>query len=174
MRWRSSLWRAQPLHLSVVGLDLSTEACCLVVLSGSHTQAQRVYCAENLHLPEGWVGQGEVLQPEALGQWLGAHVRAAGYAATAVYMGLDNASVATHRITLAAGLSPDDVAFQLQAEVAAMQPQEAEVCIDYRLDAELAPEGEQGYLVQAAPPRACGCPAARGPCCGVARRFGGA
>jgi Type IV pilus assembly protein PilM len=151
MPWRSRLWRAQPLQLSVVGLDLSPPACCLVVLSGSHTQAQRVYCEENLRVPAGWVAQGNVLQPEALGEWLGACVKAAGHAATAVYMGLDDACVSTHRITLAAGLSPEDVAFQLHAEVAAMQPQDAEVCIDYCSDPAHAPEGEQGYLVQVAP-----------------------
>jgi hypothetical protein len=49
-------------------------------------------------------------------------------------------------------LSPDDVAFQLQAEVQSLLPDYAtEVCMDYSLDSEPAPAGEQRYLVQAAP-----------------------
>ncbi|WP_310627021.1 pilus assembly protein PilM [Limnohabitans sp.] len=151
MRWRLRLPRAQPHRLCVVGLDIGPQVCSLVVVSGPLTHADGVYCAESLPLPEGVVVQGEVLQPEVLGPWLRTHVQAAGYAATAVYMGLDNACVVTHHITLAAGLLPDDVAFQLQAEVAAIQPQEVEVCIHHRLDAEPAPTGEQGYVVQAVP-----------------------
>jgi hypothetical protein len=60
--------------------------------------------------------------------------------------------VSNHIVTLAAGLSADDVVFQLQAEVQSVLPEYApEVCIDYTVDNAPYSEGEQGYAVQAAP-----------------------
>jgi hypothetical protein len=60
--------------------------------------------------------------------------------------------VSNHIVTLAAGLSADDVVFQLQAEVQSVLPEYApEVCIDYTVDNAPSSEGEQGYAVQAAP-----------------------
>ena len=152
MRW-TSLWPgARPRRLRVVGLDIGPEACSLVVLSGSATAPESVCCSERLALPAGWVEHGEVLQSAALGQWLRAYLDAGDYQPQVAYVGLDSACVSNHLVTLAAGLSPDDVAFQLLAEVQAVLPEyAADVWIDYTLDTEPAPEGAQRYVVQAAP-----------------------
>ena len=152
MRWTSRLPRSRSRRLSVVGLDIGPEACSLVVLSGSPSQPDSVCCAERLELPAGLVAHGEVLQSVALGQWLQRYLEAGDYQPQLAYLGLDSACVSNHLVSLAVGLSPEDVAFQLQAEVQSLLPDHAnEVCIDYVLDAESAPAGEQRYLVQAAP-----------------------
>jgi hypothetical protein len=152
MRWTSWLPRSRPRRISVVGLDIGPEVCSLVVLSGSSSQPDSVCCAETLDLPAGLVSQGEVLQSAALGQWLRTYLDAGDYQPTLAYIGLDSAYVSNHIVTLVAGLAKDDVAFQLQAEVQSVLPEyAAEVCIDYTVDTEPAPKGEQGYLVQAAP-----------------------
>ncbi len=152
MRWTSWLLRSRPRRLSVVGLDVGPDACSLVVLSGSPTQPDSVCCAERLELPDGLVADGEVLKSVELGLWLRTYLEAGDYQAELAYLGLDSACVSNHLVTLAAGLSSDDVAFQLQAEVQSVLPEYApEVCIDYSLDTEPAPAGEQRYLVQAAP-----------------------
>jgi Tfp pilus assembly PilM family ATPase len=124
----------------------------LVVLSGSPSQPDSVCCAEILDLPDGCVVNGKVLQSLALGQWLRTYLDASDYQPTLAFIGLDSACVSNHIVMLAAGLAPDDVAFQLQAEVQSLLSEYAgEVCIDYAVDTEPAPAGEQGYLVQAAP-----------------------
>lgn len=152
MRWTSWLPRSRARRLSVVGMDIGPDNCSLVVLSGSPSQPDSVCCAERLELPEGLVAHGEVLQSVELGQWLRHYLEAGDYQPQFVYLGLDSACVSNHLVTLAAGLSSDDVLFQLQAEVQSMLPEYApEVCIDYSLDTEPAPAGEQRYLVQAAP-----------------------
>ena len=150
MRWTSwwPLWRSR--RLSVMGLDVGPEVCSLVVLNGSPARPDTMCCAECLVLPKGWVAQGEVLQAVELGQWLRTYLQASDYRPHMAYMGLDSACVSNHLVTLTAGLSPDDVAFQLQAEVQSLQPDDVtEVCIDYRIDTEPAPAGEQRYWVQA-------------------------
>ena len=152
MRWTSWWPAARPRHLSVVGLDIGPDGCSLVVLSGSATAPDSVCCSERLALPAGWVEHGEVLQSTALGQWLQVYLEAGDYQPQVVYVGLDGACVSHHRVTIAAGLSSDDVAFQLLAEVQAVLPAHAaDVWIDYTLDTEPAPEGTQSYVVQAVP-----------------------
>jgi len=154
MRWNSWLprSRSRPRRLSVVGLDVGPEVCSLVVLTGSLSQPDSVCCAERLALPDGLVSHGDVLQSEALGQWLRTYLDAGDYQPTLAYIGIDSACVSNHIVTLVAGLAADDVAFQLQAEVQSVLPEYAvDVCIDYVIDTEPAPVGEQGYLVQAAP-----------------------
>jgi Type IV pilus assembly protein PilM len=152
MRWRSWLPRARPRRLSVVGLDVGVEACSLVVLTGTTQQPDSVCCAERLHLPEGLVANAEVLQSHELGLWLRAYLDLNDYQPEAIYMGLDSAMVSNHLVTLAAGLSPTDVAFQLQAEVQTLLPPYAnDVCIDYSLDTAPSPAGTLRYVVQAAP-----------------------
>jgi Type IV pilus assembly protein PilM len=152
MRWTSWLPRSRTRRISVMGLDIGPEFCSLVVLSGSLNQPDSVCCAERLELPEGLVSHGEVLQSMALGQWLRTYLDAGDYLPTLAYIGLDSACVSNHIVTLVAGLAADDVAFQLQVEVQSVLPEyAAEVCIDYVIDTEPAPLGEQGYLVQAAP-----------------------
>lgn len=152
MRWTS--WRpsVQPQGLRVVGLDMGPEGCSLVVLGGSVAAPDRVCCAERLALSAAWVEHGEVLDPVALGQWLRAYLEGGDHPPQLAYVGLDEACVSHHSVTVAAGLSPDDVAFQLLAEVQAVLPvYAADVWIDYTLDSEPAPEGEQRYMVHAAP-----------------------
>ena len=152
MRWRSCLPRSHPQHLRVLGLDIGPEDCRLVVLSGSPTQPDSVCCAERLALPEGLVANGEVLQSVALGQWLRTYVDVGDASPSLAFIGLDRACVSHHRVTLSAGLTAADVAFQLQAEVQSILPESAsEVCMDYTVDTEPAPQGEQSYWVQAVP-----------------------
>lgn len=152
MRWTKWLHRSRLRRLSVVGLDIGPEACSFVVLSGSTRQLDSVCCAEILDLPDGCVAKGEVLQSLALGQWLRTYLDEGDYQPTLAFIGLDSACVSNHIVTLAAGLSPEDVSFQLQAEVQSVLPEYAgEVCIDYVVDTEPASAGEQAYLVQAAP-----------------------
>lgn len=150
MRWTSWWPGAHPRRLSVVGLDIASEGCSLVVLSGSPTAPDSVCCSDRLALPAGWVEEGEVLQSAALGHWLRSYLDAGDYQPQVAYVGVDGAWISHHWVTLAAGLSPDDVSFQLLAEVQATLPEPAnDVCIDYTLDTEPAPEGEQRYRVQA-------------------------
>ncbi len=152
MRWTSWLPRPRPRRLSVLGLDVGPDACSVVVLSGSPSHPDSVCCAERLNLPEGLVAHGEVLRSEALGLWLKSFLEAGDYQPEAAYMGLSGALVSNHLVTLTAGLSQADVAFQLQAEVQSLLPAHAsEVCIDFMPDTEPAPAGQQRYLVHAAP-----------------------
>lgn len=152
MRWPSWSPSSRPHRLCVAGLDVGPDACRLVVLSGSSSQPDTVCCAERLALPEAWVAHGEVLQPVELGGWLRTYLDVHDFQPTLTYLGLDGACVSNHLVTLVVGLSAEDVVFQLQAEVQSVLPDHArEVCIDYRLDAEPSPVGQQRYLVQAAP-----------------------
>ena len=152
MRWTSWLPRFHPHRLSVMGLDMGPDVCSLVVLSGSPSQPDTVCCAERLALPEGLVAHGEVVQPVELGLWLRTYLEAGDYQPERAYLGLDSSCVSSHLVTLASGLSPDDVVFQLQAEVQSLLPDDAtEVCMDYSLDTEPALAGQQRYWVQAAP-----------------------
>ncbi len=152
MRWISWLPRPRARRLSVLGLDVGPEFCSVVVLSGSPSAPDSVCCAERLALPDGLLVDGEVLRTEALGLWLKSFLEAGDYQPRVAYMGLCDALVTNHLVTLAAGLSQADVAFQLQAEVQSLLPAYAtEVCIDFASDSEPSPAGEQRYLVQAAP-----------------------
>lgn len=152
MRWTSWLPKPRPRRLSVLGLDVGPDVCSLVVLSGSLCEPDSVCCAERLDLPDGLVSHGEVMRSAAFGLWLKSYLEAGDYQPEAAYLGLDNALVSNHLVTLAQDLSQADVAFQLQAEVQSLLPAHApEVCIDFKPDSESAPAGQQRYLVQAAP-----------------------
>jgi hypothetical protein len=152
MRWSSWLPHSRPRRFSVLGLDMGAEALSLVVLSGSFSQPDRVCCAERWALTEGVEAQDEVLQSVTVGQWLRTCVEAGDVSPTLAYIGLDSACLFNHRVTLPVELAADDVAFQLQAEVQSVSPEPAtEVCIDFTVDTEPAPKGEQGYWVQATP-----------------------
>jgi len=151
---RRTLWlpRLPPSRFCVVGLDVGPEVCRLVVLAGTPTRPDRVCCAELLSLPEGLVAHGEVLQPVGLGQWLHAYLDGKGYQPEAMCIGLDDAWISHHTVSLTTGLSEDDVAFQLQAEVQSVLPDgAAEVCVDYDIVSELVEAGELLYQVQAVP-----------------------
>jgi hypothetical protein len=150
MRWPFWLPRSRPRRLCVVGLDVGPEVYRLAVLVGTPTRPESVCCAEPLSLPEGLVAHGEVLQPLALGQWLHAYLQAKGYQPQAMCIGLNDAWVSHHTVSLTAGLSKDDVVFQLQAEVQSALPDgAAEVCVDYDVIPEPAEAGELLYQVQA-------------------------
>ena len=150
MPWTSWLPRSRQRRLSVLGLDVGPDVCSVVVLSGSLSEPDSVSCAERLDLPDGLVAHGEVLRSEALGLWLKSFLEAGDHQPEVAYVGLSDAWVSNHLVTLAAGLSAADVAFQLQAEVQSLLPAHApEVCIDFVPDTEPAPAGQQRYLVQA-------------------------
>ena len=152
MRWTSWLSSLRTRRISVVGLDLGPDACCVVVLTGSQRQPDHVCCAERLELPLGWVVAGDVLQPEALGHWLRTYLQQGDYQPEWAYLGLDSACVSRHLVCLVAGLSPDDVAFQLQAAVQSASPDHAsELCMDYCAKTEPAPLSESRYEVHVAP-----------------------
>lgn len=140
--------RAQ--RLSAVGLDVGEDACHLVLLSGDATHPDRVYCAERLNVPDGMVKQGEVVQPEALGQWLRDFLDHGDYQAESLYVGLASALITHHAIALPQGLSDQDVAFQLQADVQALQSEPSgAVSFDFRLADSDASAGMRHYEVQA-------------------------
>ena len=150
MRWTSWLPRSRPRRFTVLGLDVGPDQCRLVVLSGSPNHPDNVCCAECLVLPAGLVAAGEVLQSVALGQWLRAYLQAGDYQPERAYLSVDSACVSNHLVTLTASLSPDDVAFQLQAEVQSVLSAYAdEVYLDYTLDTTQPSAAEQRYLVQA-------------------------
>lgn len=152
MRWTSWLPRPRPRRLSVMGLDVGPDVCSMVVLNGSPSEPDSLCCAERLDLPDGMVAHGEVLHSEAFGLWLKSFLEAGDYQPELAYMGLSGVLVSNHLVTLASGLSQADVAFQLQAEVQSLLPEQTpEVCIDFIPDSEPAPAGLQRYLVQAVP-----------------------
>jgi hypothetical protein len=152
MRWTSWLLPARARRQCVVGLDVGPETCSLVVLTGALSHPDTVCCAQRLNLPDGLVADGEVLQSVALGQWLRTYLDAGDYHPSVAYIGLDSACVSNHIVALAEGLSEEDVAFQLLAEVQSMLPESAtEVCIDYSVDTGPLSAGERTYLVHAAP-----------------------
>jgi hypothetical protein len=100
------------------------------------------------------MAQGEVLRTEALGEWLRSYLATGDYQPKSLYIGVDGALLTHHFVTLATGLSLDDVAFQLQAEVQSLVPEHAgEVCIDFAPDTETSSTGQQRYFVQAIPKR---------------------
>ena len=152
MRWMPWFRRSQPRYRCVVGLEVGDDACRCVVLTGTAAQPDAASCAVSLNLPKGWVAHGEILQAVAFGQWLRTHLDAGGYQPEGAYIGLEDACLSNHLITLATSLSEDDVAFQLQVEVQSLLPDSAaEVCIDYSLDTGPVETGELRYRVQAAP-----------------------
>ncbi len=137
-------------RVSAVGLDVGEDACHLVLVSGDTTHPDRVYCAERLNVPDGMVKQGEVVQPEALGQWLRDFLDHGDYQAECLYVGLASALITHHAIALPQGLSDQDVAFQLQADVQALQSAHSgALCLDYRLAESDSSLGMKHYAVQA-------------------------
>jgi hypothetical protein len=169
MRWTSWLPSSQPRPLCVLGLDIGPQSCAWVVLSGTPNAPTHVCAASRVDMPDAWVVQGHVVQPEALGQWVRHHLQAGDHQPDCVYLSFDHAHMSQHGVALAVGLSPEDVAFQLQAEVQSKLPTDVgEVCLDYQRqsdpdpmsepastsDAEAKPKRappQQRYAVQAVP-----------------------
>lgn len=133
MRWIPKWKRTRVQRVTAVGLDVAEDACHLVVLSGDATHPDSVCCAERLNVPEGWVVQGEVLQPDALGQWLRQFLEAGGDSPQVLYVGLAPSLISQHVIRLPSALSEQDVVFQLQADIQAQQPElVGSVNLDYQ------------------------------------------
>ena len=156
MRWKSWLLPRAERFRVVAGLDLSSDACQLVILSGSQMAANAVCSAECLEVPEGWISQGQIVQPDLLGRWLREHVAEGGHDVAALCMGVDEAWISNHEVVLTAGLSDEDIAFQLSVEMQLLMS-EADVCVDFQ---QMHPAGEseeaslpelQTYQVRALP-----------------------
>lgn len=152
MRWTTGWPRLRSRPRCVVGLDIGTQACEVLVLRGSANRPESVCCAEQLNLPEAWVVDGEVRQAAAFGQWLRSYLASQQCVPNAAYLGLDSDWVTNHRITLAEGLLPEDESFQLQAEAQSLLPDgAAEVCIDFVKEASPTATEPPRFQVQAAP-----------------------
>jgi hypothetical protein len=156
MRWKSWLSRSAQREWCVAGLDLSTDTCQLVILSGSPQDANRVCCAELIDAPAGWIRQGLLVEADLLGRWLGEHIAQKGYDIGSLCMGVDDALISSHEFVLAAGLSDEDVAFQLSLEIQVAIP-DADVCVDFQLkhpvmdDVDSSVTELQAYQVDAIP-----------------------
>ncbi len=152
MPWTVGWPRSRSHSRCVVGLDIETQACRVLVLRGSATRPESVCCAAQLNVPEGWVVDGEVKQAAAFGPWLKAYLASQHCKPSLAYMGVDNALVSKHRITLAEGLLPEDELFQLQAEVQSLWADDAnEACIDFVQDSAPSLAAPPSYWVQAVP-----------------------
>ena len=143
----SLLGRRQRVRVSV-GLDLGPDFASWVILSGSELCAASVVNAERLTLPEDWVAEGRITQPTAFGHWLRQALLKRGWAAHELSIGVDDAFIASHRLSLASGLTPDDVSFQLLAEVQSALVEGADVRIDYHLSPIQGAVTELTYDVQ--------------------------
>ena len=152
MLWTTGWSRLRSGPRCVVGLDIGTQTCEVVVLRGSASRPEAVCCAAQLNLPEAWVVDGEVRQAAAFGQWLADYLASQHCVPDAAYLSLDSACVSNHRITLAEGLLPEDELFQLQAEAQSLLPDgAAEVCVDFVKEAAPTASKPPRYQVQAAP-----------------------
>lgn len=156
MRWKS-WWPCSPPSLRVVaGLDVSTQGCQLVILSGAPAEASGVRYAGHLEIPEGWIREGQIVQAELFGCWLRDYLAQGGFDVGALRMGIDDAWISRHELTLASGLSEEDVAFQVSVEVQAWMS-EVEVCVDFQpiqtaVDSEEPSlRGSQTYQIRAVP-----------------------
>jgi hypothetical protein len=153
MRWIPKWKGNRAQHVTAVGLDVAEDACRLVLLSGDATHPNSVCCAERLNVPEGLVVHGEVLQPEALGQWLRQFLDEGDYQPQILYVGLAPSLISQQIIRLPSALSQQDIVFQLQADLQAQQPEHAgAVNVDYHSqDTAATPAGMRHYEVHAVP-----------------------
>jgi len=134
MRWKSWLLRTPERLRAVAGLDLSIDACRLVIVSGSLFEPAQVCCAVCLDVPEVWVRQGQIVEADLLGHWLHGYLVAQGYVVSDLCMGIDDAFISIHEFELVAGLKDEDedVVFQLSVEVQNVWP-DVDVCVDFEL-----------------------------------------
>jgi hypothetical protein len=124
--------------LVVGGFDVWGDVAHLVVLTGSTHAAGRVLCAEILALPEGSVVQGQHAQPEVLGLWLKDWLSRRDIHLDGLYVAVPDAEVTRGNLSLPFDLQPDDVAFQMAAELQAT-PDAPALCWDYREDDRFPP-----------------------------------
>lgn len=125
------IWPRRPRPRQVVGgLDVLGNAAHLVVLTGSTLKADSVCCAEILVLPEGCVVQGQLVQPQVLGIWFKDWLRGRALHLDGLVVAVPEDDVVRGTLRLPFNLQPDDVAFQMAAELQAM-PDDPAVCWDY-------------------------------------------
>ena len=151
LSWMGSSLRWRQRSRFSMGLDLGPEFACWVILSGSQAGAMSVVSAERLALPPDLVAAGRITQPTALGLWLRQALQERGCALDVLSIGVDDAWITSHRVSLAQGLAQEDVTFQLMAEIQSALPDGGGVRIDYRLDPLQASASELTYAVQSVP-----------------------
>ena len=119
----------------VAGLDVSADGVQLVILAGDTQSPDAVCCAERLSLPNGWLIEGVVTAPHAMARWLKHYLQTNDYAVDQWFIGLADDQVRYHLVSLPAGLSPEDVAFQLQQETRQVFADHARTfALDYEVD----------------------------------------
>lgn len=153
MNWRSWLSSRNAQTRTVAGLDVGADVCQLVILSGPKTGPTHVCCVEFLDVPSACRSKGQVLQPTHLGHWLKDYLETKGHGVDALCLGLPDADISDHQVTLANGLSDEDVAFQLAIELA---DDDAQACIDFqqspRQEDDVAePSDDMPYQVRVVP-----------------------
>lgn len=141
----------------VAGLDVSAEGLQLVILTGDGRSPDAVCCAEKLAVPDAWLLGGEVLAPQALARWLKHHLQVNDHVVDRWFIGLSDDLVRYHLTRLPAGLSSEDVAFQLQQDMREVfDDPTSPLALDYQVDFE--PSAERTVLLRywvGACPQAC-------------------
>ncbi len=151
LSWVRSFSRGRQRSRLSMGLDLGPEFARCVVLSGAQANALSLVSEETLALPPGLVEAGHITDPTALGLWLRQALLERRWVIDVLSMGLEDAWITSHRVSLPEGLAQDDVMFQLMVEVQSTLPDGADICIDYRLEPLQGPASELIYLVQSIP-----------------------
>lgn len=151
LSWVSSFLRGRQRSRLSMGLDLGPEFARCVVLKGSQASALSLVSEEFLALPLGLVEAGRITDPTALGLWLRQALLERRWDIDVLSVGLEDAWITSHRVSLPEGLAQDDVMFQLKVEVQSALPDGADICIDYRLEPLQGPASALSYLVQSTP-----------------------
>jgi hypothetical protein len=105
--------------LVVGGLDMWGDAAHLVVLTGTAFAADGASCAERLALPEDCMVEGQLVQPEVLGRWFKDWLSVRDLHLDSLFVAVPEADVVRGTLRLPFDLQPDDVAFQMAAELQA-------------------------------------------------------
>ncbi len=145
MHWESWPLTSFKRTRMVAGFDVGAATCELVVLMGSQTQPLSVLYAETLELPQEIMSPEGLPEPDRLGRWLSDYLQQNDCVVDAICMGLPDERVLTQTFALAAGLSDEDVAFQLPIEVQAASTTPAiEMWMDYQRCNDLPDTSNQG------------------------------
>lgn len=151
LSWVSSFSRGRQRSRLSMGVDLGPEFARCVVLSGAQANALSLVSEETLALPPHLIEAGRITDPTALGLWLRQVLLERRWAIDVLSMGLDDAWITSHRVSLSEGLAQDDVMFQLMVEVQSALPDGADICIDYRVASLQDSAPELTYQVQSTP-----------------------
>jgi len=135
----------------VAGLDVGPDGISWVVLSRSPLGVATVLCAESLTPPVTCAADGRISDPVELGRWLRQLMLDRRLGVDALVMGVNDMWVTQHQVTLPALLTPEDVMFQLSAEVNAKLTHQAEVQIDFAVEPLPQPVDALVYQVYAVP-----------------------